>query len=552
MKKGRKAIVLCLLMAAVFVMPISAVKNEVKNVVFATEITVDDECGYCQTNPVFDVFINRPGRVEITEPVVLDDVSPRPTIMDTPDYFNWRDHEGQDWTTPVKDIAFPQWCASCWVFSTVSVIESSINIREGIADLDVDLSEQYVLSCLYGGSCAGGSEPSALKAIMDNSSRGNNCNGIIPESCMPYQADDRVPCEEKSEDWEDYLVPLLDYEVVLCDENSTEDREMIKSLIMQYGPVISGFTYTLNFSHWHNTHHDPNDYFPYEQTNAMIDHSIDIVGWKDDESIENGGYWIVKNNFGTDSGYDGFFNIEYRSLNIGDEYTVWVDYDPESYDWHPVPKINVLSQDSNYGIYSLINEPLEFTGDAQGEHPPFTYHWDFGDDTISEEQNPSHTYITSGEYTVTLTVTDDKGGSFYDIKSVYIKETNQPPNTPIIEGPSQVKAGEYGYYNITISDPDEDIVSLYFEMFGLESGTWLGPVDSGRTYRARSLEKLEKGEYTVKAKVKDPYGAESDWAEITVRVTKTYENPLYTLMEKLFDWLEQMFGREILPEIFNL
>jgi hypothetical protein len=30
------------------------------------------------------------------------------------------------------------------------------------------------------------------------------------------------------------------------------------------------------------------------------------------------------------------------------------------------------------------------------------------------------------------------------------------------------------------------------------------------------------------------------------------ENPFWPLIERFFDWLERLFGREILPEIFNL
>jgi PKD repeat protein len=37
-----------------------------------------------------------------------------------------------------------------------------------------------------------------------------------------------------------------------------------------------------------------------------------------------------------------------------------------------------------------------------------TWLWDFGDGNGSNAQNPSHTYATSGDYTVSLTVTDDE------------------------------------------------------------------------------------------------------------------------------------------------
>ena len=41
----------------------------------------------------------------------------------------------------------------------------------------------------------------------------------------------------------------------------------------------------------------------------------------------------------------------------------------------------------------------------------YTYRWDFGDGTTSTEQNPSHTYQNTGEYTAWVTATDTLGSS---------------------------------------------------------------------------------------------------------------------------------------------
>jgi hypothetical protein len=272
---------------------------------------------------------------------------------------------------------------------------------------------------------------------------------------------------------------------------------------------------TLNFSMWGWTHHDIDDYCPYEERYGT-NHIIIIVGWKDDPSIGKGGYWICKNSWGENFGYNGFFNIEYESNAIG-LMGGWVDYDPESYDWHPIPKKNGPYYGNYYG---LINEPVEFHGDASGEHPPFTYHWDFGDDTTSNEQNPTHTYTASGEYPVTLTVTDDNDNSFFDKSAVFIQETNQPPNTPVIEGPTQINKDEYFWINVTFGDPDNSDIEACYEGFGLDTG-WVGPYPIGggqADYLRWNL--TEEGEYTYKAKARDPYGAESEWAEIVFTVSK--------------------------------
>ena len=53
---------------------------------------------------------------------------------------------------------------------------------------------------------------------------------------------------------------------------------------------------------------------------------------------------------------------------------------------------------------------VQFTASVEEESGgPFTFAWDFGDGNKSTEQNPAHTYDKVGEYTATLTVTDQKG-----------------------------------------------------------------------------------------------------------------------------------------------
>ncbi len=50
-----------------------------------------------------------------------------------------------------------------------------------------------------------------------------------------------------------------------------------------------------------------------------------------------------------------------------------------------------------------------FTNNSSGAN---TYFWDFGDSQNSTGQNPSHTYSGDGNYTVTMTVTNDCGSAF--------------------------------------------------------------------------------------------------------------------------------------------
>ena len=48
-----------------------------------------------------------------------------------------------------------------------------------------------------------------------------------------------------------------------------------------------------------------------------------------------------------------------------------------------------------------------------------SYEWDFGDGTNSTMINPTYTYTVPGEYTVILTVTDNRGAKDTDTNTIY-------------------------------------------------------------------------------------------------------------------------------------
>jgi hypothetical protein len=81
-----------------------------------------------------------------------------------------------------------------------------------------------------------------------------------------------------------------------------------------------------------------------------------------------------------------------------------------------------LEADAGDEYEAEVNETIQFQGSAEGGTEPYTWYWDFGDGTNSTEQNPQHAYNTTGNYTATLTVTDDNGNTATDTAKVEIKE----------------------------------------------------------------------------------------------------------------------------------
>jgi PKD repeat protein len=70
---------------------------------------------------------------------------------------------------------------------------------------------------------------------------------------------------------------------------------------------------------------------------------------------------------------------------------------------------------------------VDFTGSATGGCAPYTWYWDFGDGGNSIKQNPQHAYIDEGNYTASLTVTDNIGAIHSDSAWVNITSQTTPP-----------------------------------------------------------------------------------------------------------------------------
>jgi PKD repeat protein len=127
-----------------------------------------------------------------------------------------------------------------------------------------------------------------------------------------------------------------------------------------------------------------------------------------------------------------------------------------------------------------------------------SYAWTFGDGGTATGAKPSHTYATSGTFTVTLVVTDNQGAASAPATTpvtVTVATTNQAP-VARIAAPTCVSL-VCGFDGSTSSDPDGMIAS-YAWTFG-DGGTATGAKPS-HTYAT-------SGTYTVTLVVTDNQGA---------------------------------------------
>ena len=123
---------------------------------------------------------------------------------------------------------------------------------------------------------------------------------------------------------------------------------------------------------------------------------------------------------------------------------------------------------------------------------------------------------------------------------------NEPPTKPDIEGPTSGKPGVEYPYRLCSTDPDGDDIS-YCINWGDGSGeVCIGPFPSGQEATAKHTWS-DEGTYTIKAKAKDTYGAESDWAtlEVSMPRNKQFNSLFLRFLENhphLFPILRQLLG----------
>jgi PKD repeat protein len=179
-------------------------------------------------------------------------------------------------------------------------------------------------------------------------------------------------------------------------------------------------------------------------------------------------------------------------------------------------------------LYPIIFPPEgpELTADAGGpytvdEAQPLTldgggstgsivsYEWDFGDGTTGSGASPSHTYDDGpAEYTVTLTVTDDQGGTATDTAQVTV---NNLPPTADADGPYTCQAGEAVTLSGVCTDPspvDDAAVSCTWADFS-------GAAVTEPSYNCPD----EPGEITVTLTATDKDGASAQ-DSTTISVTE--------------------------------
>lgn len=200
-----------------------------------------------------------------------------------PAAMDWRNSGGNF----VSGIRHQKKCGSCWAFALTAALESYVMRTGNAPGMNLDLSEQVMLSCSGIGSCAGGT----LNGNFLQSS------GLPPESFYPYTVSEGV-CSAAGAGWQNAAYKIDGWGSV------RHTIPAMKSALAAYGPFPAGMMVYEDFMNYKS------GIYSYTDGKEMGGHAVVIVGYNDAEQ-----YFIAKNSWGTGWGEKGFFRIAYSEVN---------------------------------------------------------------------------------------------------------------------------------------------------------------------------------------------------------------------------------------------
>lgn len=205
-------------------------------------------------------------------------------IVETlPSSFSWRDINGIDFSTPVKN-QLP--CPTCEAYALVSTIETLVQYQVGYP-FGCDLSEVHLFFCSGGDADWGVDVKIAANYLV--------YHGVPDEGCSPDpQRYYETPCSNTLKEWENRSVKIEEWGWI---EN---DIDLIKQALIEYGPLVICMIAYRDFIFYRGG--------IYKNTwgDRVGGHLITIFGYDDTQR-----YWLIKNSYGKNWGEEGWVRVSY-------------------------------------------------------------------------------------------------------------------------------------------------------------------------------------------------------------------------------------------------
>ncbi len=321
-------------------------------------------------------------------------------------------------------------------------------------------------------------------------------------------------------------------------------------LLESTGNTIVANTFSNNFygvetyssSNNNNLYH--NSFF-----SSLVDNAHDPCSNTWDDGYPSGGnYW--DDYHGQDANHDGIGDTPYSVPGGGgnkDHYPLMAPWnEPPAKPTDPVPTDGAINVSTNPQLSVLVF-------DSEGETMDVSFYDAATQTLIGIDTNvPSSTRASTTwpglanttQYHWYAIANDGSHTAQSDTWSfVTGEETNLTPEPPTIQGPSSGTIGVPYNYTFVTTDPEGNTISYYID-WGDETNTgWLGPHPSGESITVAHTWNT-RGSYTVKAKAKDTFGAESLWG--TLKITMPVDLPKTSILDRFLEHLLDFFPR-LLP-----
>jgi hypothetical protein len=209
-----------------------------------------------------------------------------------PASFNWRDINGTDYTTPIRDQS-P--APTCEAFGIVAALETKMQYQ--LKEIShPDLSENHLF--FY----AGGTIEEGYVSIIDAANYLIE-NGVPDEGCFPDPHRGFDYPFESIPGWENRTVKITEWGWV------DHDLTSMKQALIDHGPLIVCIHFWKDFLYYFG------GVYKHHTGRHAGGHVVAIVGYDDSKSC-----WIVKNSWGTKWGEDGWFRMSYDADMIAEWY----------------------------------------------------------------------------------------------------------------------------------------------------------------------------------------------------------------------------------------
>ncbi len=163
-----------------------------------------------------------------------------------------------------------------------------------------------------------------------------------------------------------------------------------------------------------------------------------------------------------------------------------------------------------------------------------SWSWDFGDGSSSSDQNPSHTYIKSGNYAVSLTVTGPEGSQNSDLSMILVTSSVSMPKAVITADQKN------GTAPLTVTFTDASIGSVTTRNWNFGDETTSSDPNPVHTYS-------EPGVFTASLIVTGPAGESRTDEQIVVRGLE--DSPLLEPAESPEPVVPILYSEDVTSEI---